>query len=74
VVNAYLPKSHEQYVHRVGRTARAGRQGRAVSLSGDQERRVFKQILRSSTAPVKQRLIEPCILCIISIATLDIVS
>eukprot|EP00541_Cyclophora_tenuis_P017132 CAMPEP_0116549406 /NCGR_PEP_ID=MMETSP0397-20121206/4856_1 /TAXON_ID=216820 /ORGANISM="Cyclophora tenuis, Strain ECT3854" /LENGTH=319 /DNA_ID=CAMNT_0004074127 /DNA_START=170 /DNA_END=1126 /DNA_ORIENTATION=+ len=32
VINAELPRDAVSYVHRVGRTARAGRRGRAVSL------------------------------------------
>lgn len=32
VINASLPKEEEFYIHRVGRTARAGREGTAISL------------------------------------------
>ena len=37
VVNAELPRRPVDYVHRVGRTARAGRRGRAVSLVGERD-------------------------------------
>ncbi|KAL7529402.1 hypothetical protein ACHAXR_002944, partial [Thalassiosira sp. AJA248-18] len=37
VINAELPRRAVDYVHRVGRTARAGRRGRAVSLVGEQD-------------------------------------
>ena len=37
VLNAELPRRAVDYVHRVGRTARAGRRGRAVSLVGEQD-------------------------------------
>ncbi|KAL3805831.1 hypothetical protein HJC23_007792 [Cyclotella cryptica] len=37
VINAELPRKAVDYVHRVGRTARMGRRGRAVSLVGEQE-------------------------------------
>ena len=37
VINAQLPRHALTYVHRVGRTARAGRRGRAVSLVAESE-------------------------------------
>ncbi|KAK9886908.1 hypothetical protein WA026_019165 [Henosepilachna vigintioctopunctata] len=32
VINHSLPKVHKEYIHRVGRTARAGRSGKSISL------------------------------------------
>uniref|UniRef100_A0A7S4N8P5 RNA helicase n=2 Tax=Odontella aurita TaxID=265563 RepID=A0A7S4N8P5_9STRA len=37
VLNAELPRRAVDYVHRVGRTARAGRRGRAISLVGERD-------------------------------------
>jgi ATP-dependent RNA helicase DDX49/DBP8 len=37
VLNAELPRNAVSYVHRVGRTARAGRRGRAISLVGESD-------------------------------------
>lgn len=37
VINYGLPKDPDDYVHRIGRTARAGRQGTAVSLMGQMD-------------------------------------
>lgn len=37
VVNYDAPHDAEDYVHRIGRTARAGRQGRAVTLIGEKD-------------------------------------
>ena len=37
VVNYDMPNVAEQYVHRIGRTARAGREGRAISLVAEDE-------------------------------------
>ncbi|KAL3826891.1 hypothetical protein ACHAXA_000859 [Cyclostephanos tholiformis] len=37
VINVELPRRAVDYVHRVGRTARAGRRGRAVSLVGESD-------------------------------------
>jgi ATP-dependent RNA helicase RhlE len=44
VVNYDLPENPEDYVHRVGRTARAGRDGMAVSLVSTPEIHLLQQI------------------------------
>ncbi len=44
VVNFDVPHDAEDYVHRIGRTARAGETGVAVTLVGERERRKFKYI------------------------------
>jgi len=44
VVNYELPNVSESYVHRIGRTARAGAEGRAVSLVAPDERILLKDI------------------------------
>jgi ATP-dependent RNA helicase RhlE len=44
VVNFELPNVPESYVHRIGRTARAGASGVAVSLVADDERNLLKDI------------------------------
>ncbi|KAF1779458.1 P-loop containing nucleoside triphosphate hydrolase [Phytophthora cactorum] len=41
-----MPKDITTYVHRVGRTARAGRNGRAVTLTSESRRLVMKQVSR----------------------------
>lgn len=46
VVNFELPNVPEDYVHRIGRTARAGQSGQAVSLVGDDERKLLGDIER----------------------------
>ena len=46
VYNYEIPKDVESYTHRVGRTARAGKKGEAISLvTGGEEQKFFKQIL-----------------------------
>ncbi len=48
VYNYEIPKDVESYTHRVGRTARAGKKGEAISLvSNGEERSFFQQILFS---------------------------
>ena len=44
VVNYDVPREAEDYVHRVGRTARAGSDGRAVTLVGPRDQARFGQI------------------------------
>ncbi|WP_246117865.1 DEAD/DEAH box helicase [Adhaeretor mobilis] len=46
VVNYDLPETPETYVHRIGRTARAGAEGVAVSFCAGDERGLLKQIER----------------------------
>lgn len=46
VVNYDVPHEAEDYVHRIGRTARAGADGRAVTFVNDKERRQFADIER----------------------------
>lgn len=47
---------------RVGRTARAGRVGVSVSLAGEQERSLVKEIIKNAKNPVKNRIILPDII------------
>ncbi|MEC8195162.1 MAG: helicase-related protein, partial [Pseudomonadota bacterium] len=44
VINFDLPNVAEAYVHRIGRTARAGREGRAISFCALDERDYLKDI------------------------------
>ncbi|QSX32341.1 DEAD/DEAH box helicase [Shewanella avicenniae] len=44
VVNFDMPKFAEEYIHRIGRTARAGAKGDAVSLVGPKDWHAFERI------------------------------
>ena len=46
VINYELPNVPEAYVHRIGRTARAGKTGISVTLCADDERKYLKDIER----------------------------
>ncbi|MBL8587817.1 MAG: DEAD/DEAH box helicase [Methylobacteriaceae bacterium] len=57
VVNFELPEVPEAYVHRIGRTARAGAEGRAISFCADDERDQLRAIekLTRQVLPVEDR-------------------
>ena len=44
VVNYELPRSPKDYIHRIGRTGRAGSEGEAISLISEEEEHHFKVI------------------------------
>ena len=44
VINYDVPREPEDYVHRVGRTARANADGEAVTLVGPRDRRAFSRV------------------------------
>ncbi|EHK9049769.1 DEAD/DEAH box helicase [Vibrio vulnificus] len=44
VINFDMPKHTEEYVHRIGRTGRAGNQGDAISLVGPKDWDSFKRV------------------------------
>lgn len=61
VINYEAPQSLEIYLHRVGRTARAGRTGRACTLAAEPDRKVVKAAVkaaRSQNAKIASRIIE----------------
>jgi len=57
VINFELPDVAESYVHRIGRTARAGASGQAISLCDNEERGLLRQIekLTRQTLPFTDR-------------------
>ncbi|KAL1465559.1 hypothetical protein WDU94_005116, partial [Cyamophila willieti] len=59
VINYRMPHSLEHYIHRVGRTARAGKGGISVSLASEVDRKLVKQVIKNAKNPVKHRIIPP---------------
>jgi ATP-dependent RNA helicase RhlE len=53
-----LPEEPESYVHRIGRTARAGKDGKAIALCGPDERHLLRDVQRiiRQTVPVLEGL------------------
>jgi len=52
VVNFDLPNEPEAYVHRIGRTARAGAEGRAVSFCSEDELEFLREIEKVIKMPI----------------------
>ena len=55
VVNVELPSQPEIYVHRIGRTGRAGKPGLAVSLVGPQDRAKLQAIEAAIGSPLERQ-------------------
>ena len=54
VINYDLPEDVETYVHRIGRTARAGKDGVAATLIGETEIKEFDKIKRALPVEVRE--------------------
>jgi len=57
VINFDLPRQAENYVHRIGRTGRAGATGTAVSFANHSERGTLRMIERAAGQPIPARVI-----------------
>jgi ATP-dependent RNA helicase RhlE len=53
VINFELPNVPEDYVHRVGRTARAGAAGTAIAFCSDEERPYLRDIEKLTRCPLR---------------------
>ncbi len=54
VLNYDIPHDTESYVHRIGRTGRAGRNGEAILFVTPRERNLLRQIERATRQPIEQ--------------------
>lgn len=54
VFNYDLPENRKQYIHRIGRTARAGNAGNAITLVGQRDNEKFYQLFRDSRNTIKK--------------------
>lgn len=53
VVNYDIPYDSEAYVHRIGRTGRAGREGKAILFVSPRERRLLRTIEHATKQPIE---------------------
>lgn len=57
VINYSLPQDSESYVHRIGRTGRAGNQGTAITFISNSEFRQFGQMKREVKAEIRKEML-----------------
>jgi len=57
VINYDIPEAPEDYVHRIGRTGRAGNKGRAITLFTTAEEHSMRAIEKLTGQPVERVLL-----------------
>ena len=60
VINFGLPMKPEDYVHRIGRTGRAGRNGLAITLAERRDVGMIRRIERFTTQPIAHSQVPGC--------------
>ena len=54
VYNYDIPKTSSEYIHRIGRTARAGKEGIAISILSSRDYENFRNVIRDSSLKLTQ--------------------
>jgi ATP-dependent RNA helicase DeaD len=55
VVNYDIPEETESYIHRIGRTARMGRQGVAITFVAEWDQQAFRAIQKVAGGEIQSR-------------------
>lgn len=55
IYNYDLPNNRKEYIHRIGRTARAGKEGKAITLVSQRDSEKFYQIFRNYGNTIQKR-------------------
>lgn len=58
VYNYDSPKNSKEYIHRIGRTARAGKEGKAITILADRDYENFRSVTRDSELKIKEEKFE----------------
>ena len=69
IYNYEIPKDPKDYVHRIGRTARAGESGKAINLLCNQDYNNFSRILSGYTSFTIEKVKRPYLENIIPVGT-----
>jgi len=54
IFNYDIPKTSKEYIHRIGRTARAGESGKAISLLAEADHENFRRVLEDRSLDIKR--------------------
>lgn len=57
VINYDLPNDVESYIHRVGRTGRAGQPGKAISLVSPRQKNLLARFAKATKASIEEKLL-----------------
>ncbi|MBS3099261.1 DEAD/DEAH box helicase [Candidatus Pacearchaeota archaeon] len=55
VYNYDIPSSSKDYIHRIGRTARVGKEGEAISLVSNNDYQNFRKVLEDKSLKIEQK-------------------
>lgn len=58
VINFQMPLHSERYIHRIGRTARKGNLGNAITICNEVDRTIFKKLLKDQKFPLHPLKVE----------------
>ncbi|MDN3699547.1 ATP-dependent RNA helicase SrmB [Vibrio clamense] len=58
VINYDMPRTADVYLHRIGRTARAGKKGNAISILEAHDQPMIERVARYTKESIKERFIE----------------
>ena len=54
IINYDIPKTSKEYIHRIGRTARAGKEGKVISLLSEQDHDNFRSVQSDRSLIIEQ--------------------
>ncbi|MDD4307020.1 MAG: C-terminal helicase domain-containing protein, partial [Methanosarcina sp.] len=55
VYNYDIPRESKQYIHRIGRTARAGTEGKAINILSKNDHANFMSVLKDNDVDIKEQ-------------------
>ncbi|MBS3071552.1 DEAD/DEAH box helicase [Candidatus Pacearchaeota archaeon] len=57
IYNYDIPKTSSEYIHRIGRTARAGKHGKAINLVSQRDYENFRKVCEDDSLKIKQEVV-----------------